>query len=66
MIGHVRFGSLTDTTAQIGDVGFTPRADMLSVGIDVRKVPLPDISALANFAVYAGACPICWSGFSLV
>ena len=47
---NVRFGSKADTTA-------TRRR--------VRYVPLPDISALANFVIYAGACPICWSGFFL-
>ena len=38
-----RSGSLADTAARIGDVRFTLRADMLSIGINVCKVPKADM-----------------------
>ena len=36
-------GSLADTAARIGDVRFTLRADMLSIGINVCEVPKADM-----------------------
>jgi hypothetical protein len=45
MPGNVCYGSLADIGVEISDVRFTPKADTLTGGLDVRYVPEADADA---------------------
>ena len=55
MFARVRFGSLADIRERIRDAALPPKADMLSVGIDVCKVPEADMDVFASNSTRAAS-----------
>ena len=53
-LAHVRSGSLADMATLIGDVRYTPKSGHGSERVDVRFVPIADITPLFNHLVGTG------------
>jgi hypothetical protein len=59
MLADVRFGSLADIQVLNYDACFAPKADVMRLGLGVRKVPSADIRIIktAEFNNCAGPAP---------